>query len=117
MKKKRTTHKIITNAVHIASLIAAVYILYIWQFGTVSDAPQMLQYVAWVEITNLAQYSTKSAYDHKHGIFDNPVAKAAIQGMQMNDLTQVSDVVNAVSQVEQRTISETSSDINKNMAN
>lgn len=90
--KKRTTHKIITNAVHLVSLAAAVYIFAVWQAGAVTDAPQMLQYVAWVEITNLAQYSAKSGYEHKHGIFDNPVAQAAIQGMQTGDLSQAAQV-------------------------
>lgn len=107
--KKRTTHKIITNAVHIACLAAAVYIFAVWPQGAVTDAPQMLQYVAWVEITNLAQYSAKSGYDHKHGVFDNTVVQAAVQGMQMGDLSQAG-------QVEQAIKDDTPTDDNNNMA-
>lgn len=84
--KKRTTHKIITNAVHVACLAAAVYIFAIWRDGIVTDAAQMLQYVAWVEIVNLSQYSAKSAYDHHCGIFDGAGTQAATQAMQSNDL-------------------------------
>jgi len=84
--KKPTTHKLITNAVHIVSLIAAAYIFFIWHRGVVDDAAQMLQYVAWVEITNLAQYSVKSGYEHTHGIFDNPITNAVIQASQNGDI-------------------------------
>ena len=99
--KKPTTHKIITGLVHISCFAAAVYIFAVWQRGTVTDAAQMLQYVAWVEITNLAQYSGKSAYDHKHGIFDNPIAQAAVQAMQSNDMTYgPGQITQAVQQAE-----------------
>ena len=85
-----TTHKIITNAVHIACLTAAVYIFIVWREGVVSggyttEAPQMLRYIAWVEITNLTQYAAKSGYDHHLGIFDG-AAQAAVQGMDTDDL-------------------------------
>jgi len=84
--KKCSTHKIITNAVHIVSLIAIIFIFFVWKQGTVTDAPSMLQYIAWIEITNLAQYSVKSGYEHTHGIFDNPITNAVIQASQNGDI-------------------------------
>ncbi|MGX8701506.1 hypothetical protein [Caproiciproducens sp.] len=72
-----------------------------WQRGTVTDAAQMLQYVAWVEITNLAQYSGKSAYEHGKGIFNNPIITAATQAMQSNDLAYgPGQIAQAAQQVE-----------------
>lgn len=84
--KKQTTHKVSTKIVHFICLAAALYIFYVWQRGIVSDAAEMLKWIAWVEITNITQYAAKSGYDHKNGIFDNPVAAAAMQAAEMNDL-------------------------------
>lgn len=108
--RKRTTHKLITNAVHLACLAAAVYIFAVWRTGTVTDAPQMLQYVAWVEIVNLSQYAAKSGYDHHCGVFDNPMIQAAVQGMQTGDLSQAAQVISAAQD------SQTDSGGNNNMA-
>ena len=116
--KKRTTHKIITNAVHIACLVAAAYIFDTWraEAGIIMDAPQMLQYVAWVEIVNLSQYSAKSAYDHKHGIFDGTGTQAASQAMQSNDLSQAGAVEQAMKAEQSDDASAPPTDINNNMA-
>lgn len=103
--KRRTTHKIVTNAVHLICGVLASFIFFVWAFGskylgvTVMDAPQMLQYVAWVEIINLAQYSAKSGYEHKHGIFDNPAVQAAVSGIAGGDIAfGAKQVVDAMTQ-------------------
>lgn len=114
--RKVTTHKIITNAVHFACLAAAVYIFAVWRRGTVMDAPQMLQYIAWIEITNLTQYSAKSGYEHSKGIFDNSVAEAATQGMQTGDLSQAAQVEQAATQKTESAGSQPDQGSNSNMA-
>ena len=95
--KKPTTHKIITYTVLIACLIAAVYVFYKWGQGIVVDAPQMLTPIAVIAVVDIAQYSGKSAIDHKNGVFDNPVVTAAVQGMSMGDTASaVSTVAQAI---------------------
>mgnify|MGYP000868625476 CR=1 FL=1 len=93
--KKPTTHKVITYSVLIACLIAAVYVFIKWGQGVVIDAPQMLTPIATIAVVDIAQYAGKSGYDHKHGVFDNPIANAAITGM------SIGDVGSAVTQVAQ----------------
>ena len=95
--KKPTTHKIITYTVLIACLIAAVYVFVKWGQGVVMDAPQMLTPIATIAVVDIAQYAGKSGYDHKHGVFDNPIANAAITGMSMGDVgSAVTQVAQAV---------------------
>ena len=121
--KKRTTHKIVTNVTHIACGLISLFILFVWAFGnkyldvTVMDAPQMLQYVAWVEIINLAQYSAKSSFDHKHGIFDNPVVQAAVSGMAGGDIAfGAKQVVDAITQTDGQPPDDNGGTNNNNMA-
>jgi hypothetical protein len=95
--RKPTTHKIITYGVLILCVAAAVYVFWKWGKGTVMDAPQMLTPIATIAVVDIAQYAGKSGYDHKHGIFDNPITTAAISGMSMGDvgsaITQVAQAV------------------------
>lgn len=95
--RKPTTHKIITYGVLVLCVVAAVYVFYKWGQGVVMDAPQMLTPIATIAVVDIAQYAGKSGYDHKHGVFDNPITTAAISGMGMGDVgSAVSQVVQAV---------------------
>lgn len=103
--KKLSTHKIITYGVLALCVVAAVYVFWKWGQGVVMDAPQMLTPIASIAVVDIAQYAGKSGYDHKHGIFDNNIANAAISGMSMGDVgsafTQVAQAVHDQREQEQ----------------
>lgn len=89
--KKITTHKLLTYAIHILCIVAAICLFKleheaITNNAYTTDIPQLFRYIAWIEITNMSQYAAKSGYDHKLGVFDSAGGKAAIQGMEADDL-------------------------------
>ena len=98
MMRKPSTHKIITYAVLVACLVAAIYVFVIWGSGKIMDgtAPQMLTPIAVVMVADIAQYSGKSAVDHKNGVFDNPIVNAAVQGMGTDAATAAKTVADAI---------------------
>ena len=96
-------------------MVASIYVFYKWGQGIVMDAPQMLTPIASVAVVDIAQYAGKSGYDHKHGIFDNNIAQAAISGMSMGDVgSAVTQIAQAVK--DQTTQEGVSENTNNNMA-
>lgn len=115
--KTTTTHKCATVFIYIGAVAFIIVALVGWFQGK-ENAVGMMNCAAMVIIANSAQYAGKSAYEHKLGIFSNPIVTSTLNGLASNDPTSgVAQVANAIQMQNQYNNQPLDSDIDQGNVN